>query len=165
VKMQPLKWPWHLAPVSVIAQFHFIPQGKQMIKERTAVVRNVAPGPSRHFAATQQSVAFGGKATLTPRSFDDDPAMGFNRRKMEDRRRKTAEKEAAARRATEKQILEDVEHLVAVWNELSGCRCCSRRRSAQPSRPAFGSNGHAVPPAALPVRSICGRSTGTAVRP
>jgi hypothetical protein len=32
--------------------------------------------------------------------------MGFNKRKMEDRRRQAAEKEAAARRATEKPILE-----------------------------------------------------------
>jgi hypothetical protein len=36
-------------------------------------------------------------------------AMGFNKRKMEDRRRQTAEQEAAARRATEKQILEDAD--------------------------------------------------------
>jgi hypothetical protein len=50
------------------------------------------------------------KATLTSGSFDDDPGMGFNKRKMEDRRREAAEKEAAARRATETKIL-------AVWNE------------------------------------------------
>src|SRR5580704_4461654 len=43
--------------------------------------------------------------------------MGINKRKMEDRRRHAAEKEAVARRATEKQILEDAGHLVAVWNE------------------------------------------------
>ena len=43
--------------------------------------------------------------------------MGFNKRKMEDQRRHLAEKEAKARRATEKQILEDADHLVAVWNE------------------------------------------------
>jgi hypothetical protein len=48
--------------------------------------------------------------------------MGFNRRKMEDRRRQEAEKAAAARRATEKQILEDAEHLVAVWNERQAKR-------------------------------------------
>jgi hypothetical protein len=45
------------------------------------------------------------------------PTMGFNKRKMEDQRRHLAEKEAKARRATEKQILEDADHLVAVWNE------------------------------------------------
>jgi hypothetical protein len=43
--------------------------------------------------------------------------MGFNRRKMEDQRRQAAEKEAAARRATEAQILEDAERLIAAWNE------------------------------------------------
>ena len=34
--------------------------------------------------------------------------MGFNKRKMEDDRRQEAEKEAAARRATDKQILEEL---------------------------------------------------------
>jgi len=65
--------------------------------------------------------------------------MGFNKRKMDDRRRKAAEQEAAARRATEKQILEDADHLITARGtsaRVSGCRCCSRRRSAQPSPPA-----------------------------
>jgi beta-phosphoglucomutase-like phosphatase (HAD superfamily) len=44
-------------------------------------------------------------------------AMGFNKRKMEDARRQEAEKEAAARRATDKQILEDAEQLVTAWKE------------------------------------------------
>jgi hypothetical protein len=35
--------------------------------------------------------------------------MGFNKRKMEDQRRQAAEKEAAARRATDAQVLEDAE--------------------------------------------------------
>jgi hypothetical protein len=48
--------------------------------------------------------------------------MGFNKRKMEHRRRQAAEKEAAARRATEKQILENAEYLVAVWNERQAKR-------------------------------------------
>jgi hypothetical protein len=39
--------------------------------------------------------------------------MGFNRRKMEDQRRQAAEKEAAARRATDAQVLEDAERLIA----------------------------------------------------
>jgi hypothetical protein len=39
--------------------------------------------------------------------------MGFNRRKMEDQRRAAAEKEAASRRATEAQVLEDAERLIA----------------------------------------------------
>jgi hypothetical protein len=43
--------------------------------------------------------------------------MGFNRRKLEEQRRETAEKEAASRRATDAQVLEDAERLIAVWNE------------------------------------------------
>ena len=43
--------------------------------------------------------------------------MGFNRRKMETERRQVAEKEAAARRATEGQLLEDAERLIGAWNE------------------------------------------------
>jgi hypothetical protein len=53
--------------------------------------------------------AFIGKVTLTPPLIRDDPFMGFNRRKMEDARRAEAEKEAAARRATGRQIQEDAE--------------------------------------------------------
>jgi hypothetical protein len=43
--------------------------------------------------------------------------MGFNRRKQEDQRREAAEKEAANRRATDAQVLEDAERLIAAWNE------------------------------------------------
>jgi hypothetical protein len=43
--------------------------------------------------------------------------MGFNRRKMEDERRRVAENKAAEQRATDPQIIEDAERLVAVWNE------------------------------------------------
>jgi hypothetical protein len=46
-----------------------------------------------------------------------NPAMGFNKRKMDDARRQEAEKEAAARRATDRQILEDAEQLVTAWND------------------------------------------------
>jgi hypothetical protein len=35
--------------------------------------------------------------------------MGFNKRKLEDQRRQAAEKKAAARRATDAQVLEDAE--------------------------------------------------------
>jgi hypothetical protein len=48
--------------------------------------------------------------------------MGFNKREMEDRRRHAAEKEAAIRRATDRQILEDADHLIAVWNERQAKR-------------------------------------------
>jgi hypothetical protein len=43
--------------------------------------------------------------------------MGFNRRKMEDERRRAAEKKGAEQRTTDPQIIEDAERLVAVWNE------------------------------------------------
>jgi hypothetical protein len=43
--------------------------------------------------------------------------MGFNRRKMEDERRRAAEKKAAEQRATDPQIETDAERLIAVWNE------------------------------------------------
>src|ERR1700733_6753316 len=48
--------------------------------------------------------------------------MGFNKRKMEDQRRHLAEKEAKARRSTEKQILEDADHLIGEWNERQAKR-------------------------------------------
>jgi hypothetical protein len=48
--------------------------------------------------------------------------MGFNRRKMGDKRRQAAEKEAAARRATDSQVLEDAERLIGVWNERQAQR-------------------------------------------
>jgi hypothetical protein len=48
--------------------------------------------------------------------------MGFNRRKLEDERRRAAEKEAATRRAADPQILEDAERLIAAWNERQAKR-------------------------------------------
>ena len=48
--------------------------------------------------------------------------MCFNRRKMEDQRRVSAEKEAADRRATDAQVLEDAERLIAAWNERQAKR-------------------------------------------
>ena len=45
--------------------------------------------------------------------------MGFNRRKMEAQRAAAAEKKAAAKRATEAQILEDAGRLI------SKCACCN----------------------------------------
>jgi hypothetical protein len=44
--------------------------------------------------------------------------MGFNRRKMEDQRRQVAEKEAAARRATDAQVLEDAERQLKILGAL-----------------------------------------------
>ena len=48
--------------------------------------------------------------------------MGFNRRKLEDQRREAVEKEAATRRATDAQVLEDAERLIAVRNERQALR-------------------------------------------
>ncbi len=48
--------------------------------------------------------------------------MGFNRRKIEDQRRRAAEKEAAAQRATDAQVLEDAERMIAAWNERQAKR-------------------------------------------
>jgi hypothetical protein len=48
--------------------------------------------------------------------------MGFNKRKMQDERRQVAEKEAAARRATDAQVLEDAERLICAWNERQAKR-------------------------------------------
>ena len=48
--------------------------------------------------------------------------MGFNRRKMDDQRRQAAKKEAATRRATDAQVLEDAERLIAAWNERQAKR-------------------------------------------
>ena len=48
--------------------------------------------------------------------------MGFNRRKMEDQRREAAEKEAATRRATDAQVLEDAKRLIVAWNERQALR-------------------------------------------
>jgi hypothetical protein len=41
---------------------------------------------------------------------------------MEDQRREAAEKEAAKRRATDGQVLEDAERLIAAWNERQANR-------------------------------------------
>jgi hypothetical protein len=48
--------------------------------------------------------------------------MGFNKRKMQAQRAAAAEKEAAAKRATKAQVLEDAGRLVAAWNARQGKR-------------------------------------------
>jgi hypothetical protein len=53
--------------------------------------------------------------------------MSFNKRKMEDQRREAAEKEAVNRRATDAQVLEDSERLIAAWNERQEKRMPIRR--------------------------------------
>jgi hypothetical protein len=58
--------------------------------------------------------------------------MGFNRRKLEAERRRAAERKAAEQRATNAQVLEDAERLIAAWNERQQKRMpmlfCDRRR-------------------------------------
>jgi hypothetical protein len=56
-------------------------------------------------------------APLTSSLVRPRSGMGFNRRKLEDQRRQAAEKEAAERRATDAQVLEDAERLIGAWNE------------------------------------------------
>jgi hypothetical protein len=51
------------------------------------------------------------------RFFGTIQSTGFNRRKMEDDRRRLAQKQAAERRATDPQIVEDAARVVAAWNE------------------------------------------------
>jgi hypothetical protein len=48
--------------------------------------------------------------------------MGFNRRKLEADRKAKADAEAATRRATDPQLLEDAERLIAAWNERQAKR-------------------------------------------
>ena len=48
--------------------------------------------------------------------------MGFNRRKMEAEQNAKADAEAANRRATDAQALEDAERLIAAWNERQAKR-------------------------------------------
>ena len=48
--------------------------------------------------------------------------MGFNRRKMEDERRRTAEREAAAKRALDPQVIADADRLITDWNERQAKR-------------------------------------------
>ncbi len=65
--------------------------------------------------------------------------MGFNRRKMEDQRRQAAEKAVAGRRATEAQVLEDAERLIAAWNERQAKRMPKADDLARTSSIAFKS--------------------------
>jgi hypothetical protein len=48
--------------------------------------------------------------------------MGVNKRKMQAQRAAAAEKEAAAKRVTEAQVLDDAGRLVAAWNERQAKR-------------------------------------------
>jgi hypothetical protein len=78
--------------------------------------------------------------------------MGFNRRKMEAQRAAAAEKEEAAKRATEGQILdEDAGRLVAAWNGSPPPISIWLNRLAAPGRRGRArSHGAWIAPGALP---------------
>jgi hypothetical protein len=83
-----------------------------------AAAREAGHGPSRPRRSATPAAAFGAKADVDTSAHSTTiPAWDSNKRKMEDRRRQAAEKEAAARRATKRQILEDADYLITVWNE------------------------------------------------
>jgi hypothetical protein len=87
--------------------------------------------------------------------------MGFNRRKMEDQRRQAAEKDAAVRRATDAQVLEDAERLIAAWNERQAKRMpmLFSPTIGAAITAAIGFFGYAARLAAPRTRSTCARST------
>jgi hypothetical protein len=91
--------------------------------------------------------------------------MGFNRRKLEAEQRAKTDAEAARRRATEAQVLEDAERLIAAWNERrpTECRYCFHRRSAPPSELAIGFCGYAVQRAGQSAPLTCARHPDAAV--
>jgi hypothetical protein len=90
-----------------------------------------------------------------------NPWMGFNKRKMEDARKTAVDKEATGRRATDAQVLEDAEQLIAAWDERQA------KRMPMLFAPTIGAAiaaphwwlWAAVRPAAPRTRSTCGRST------
>jgi hypothetical protein len=93
--------------------------------------------------------------------------VGFNKRELEDQRRQAVEKEPAARRATDVQVLEDAQRLIAAWNERQAKRM---PMLFSPTIGAalllgIGSCGSVARPAAPRTRSTCARSIDTATRP
>jgi hypothetical protein len=90
--------------------------------------------------------------------------MGFNRRKMEDQRREAANKEAASRRATDAQVLEDAERLIAAWNERPGITRAYDLFAHDRRRHQGGLLVPAARRAERSTRSTCARSTVTPTR-
>jgi hypothetical protein len=94
--------------------------------------------------------------------------MGFNKRKMEDRRRNAAEQETAARRALGPQIIEDSVKLVEAWN---GRQAAHMPMLFSPTIGAAITAGYWFLRARCPACRTTGdvdlrtRSTGTAARP
>ncbi len=67
---------------------------------------------------------------------------------MEDQRRQAAEREAAACRATDAQVLEDAERLIAAWNERQAKRMVFERHIVWPDGEIEGVTPKALPPPA-----------------
>jgi hypothetical protein len=89
--------------------------------------------------------------------------MGFNKRKMEDERRQLAEKEAGARHASDAQVLEDAERLIAAWNNRQAKRM---PMIFSPTMGAAITSRHwylwvRCPPAERSTPSTCARSIDT----
>jgi hypothetical protein len=81
---------------------------------------------------------------------------------MEDQRRQAAETEAAIRRATDAQVLEDAERLIAAWNERQFERMpmlFSPTIGAAITAGSIGFCGYAARRAAPQTRSIFAPST------
>ena len=86
---------------------------------------------------------------------------------MEDQRREAAKKEAATRRATDAQVLEDAECLIGAWNER---RAISAPMIFSPTigtaiKAGYWSCGYTVRLAERSMQSICGHSIVTTTRP
>ena len=82
--------------------------------------------------------------------------MGFNRRKIEAQRAAAAEKEAAAKRATEAQIIEDAGRPIAAWNE--------RQSQAHANAVLADDRLRAQGEALVPVGALSGLPHGRALR-
>ena len=74
--------------------------------------------PTREFKSTGWQLV----VALTSNVNSAASGMGFNRRKMDDERRRAADKEAAARRALDPQVMADAERLIVDWNERQAKR-------------------------------------------
>jgi hypothetical protein len=88
------------------------------------------------------------RGRLTPAFVRGGFLHEINKRKMEDERWHAAEKEAAKRRATDRQILEDADQLVAVWNERQAKAAAAARAWASAAAARFGLVSRTVPPSA-----------------
>ena len=139
------------------------PSGAGGLGERPGLAQPVQRQQAR-LASNGNELNVGAVALDGAAAAIEPAAMGFNKRKMEEQRRHAADKEAAIRRATDAQMLEDAERLIAAWNERqakrmpmlfspiigaavrSGCWWCAARLVGPRTR------------------SICARSTVTTMR-